>query len=292
MLDTSAIETFVAVARAGSVQRAAERLHRAQPSVSARLASLEERWGTKLFRRHARGMALTPEGARLLPLAEAALEQVSALDGEAGLPVSARGELRIGAGDALGREVVPVALARLLRSDPALQVRLVEGSSARLLDALRAGEIDLALVAAQAAEAAPAAGVDTQPLLESAVDALFPPGERRVGASIELERLRGRRIVALQPGSAFRRHLEDAFALAGIPFRPAVEVGNLSLVRRFVVAGLGVAPVPAVAFRRGRATSRARLEGVGPVHYALARRSGVAWSAAAARFLEMLRRER
>ena len=70
MADVPALETFVAVARAGSVVGAAERLARTQPSISARLLALEAAWATKLFRRHARGMALTPEGARLLPLAE------------------------------------------------------------------------------------------------------------------------------------------------------------------------------------------------------------------------------
>src|SRR6185436_17420380 len=80
MADVPALETFVAVARAGSIVAAAERLSRTQPSISARLLALEAAWQTKLFRRHARGMALTPEGARLLPLAEAVLQGLSALD--------------------------------------------------------------------------------------------------------------------------------------------------------------------------------------------------------------------
>jgi DNA-binding transcriptional LysR family regulator len=107
MSDVAALETFVAVARAGSVVRAADRLARTQPSISARLLALESAWGTKLFRRHARGMALTPEGARLLPLAEAALQGLAAVDRAAGLPVGGQDELSVGAGDALGREVVP-----------------------------------------------------------------------------------------------------------------------------------------------------------------------------------------
>ena len=61
------------------------------------------------------------------------------------------------------------------------------------------------------------------------------------GRPWSLRSLSRQRLVALQPGSGFRRHLETAFAGAGLAFRPAVEVGNLSLVRRFVAAGLGVA---------------------------------------------------
>jgi len=290
MADVPALETFVAVARAGTVVGAAERLARTQPSISARLLALEGAWATKLFRRHARGMALTPEGARLLPLAEAALQSLGALDRAAGLPVSGPDELRIGAGDALGREVVPRAMARLLSKNPSLSIRVLEGPAPRLLEALRAGEIDLALVVGVAA--GEAAGVSVQALLSSAVEILLPSGER-AGREVALERLRDRRLVTLQRGSGFRRHLEEAFGAAGVPFRPAVEVGNLSLVRRFVAAGLGVAPVPAIAFARDRGDRglmRRRLRGVPPLTYGLARRAGVPLTPAAEQFIALLRR--
>jgi LysR family hydrogen peroxide-inducible transcriptional activator len=289
MADVPALETFVAVARAGSVVGAAERLARTQPSISARLLALESAWATKLFRRHARGMALTPEGARLLPLAEAALQSLGALDRAAGLPVSGPDELRIGAGDALGREVVPAAMARLLRKSPSLSIRVLEGPAPRLLEALRAGEIDLALAVDVAGEVG---GVSFEPLLSSPVEILVPPGDR-TGRDVALERLRDRRLVTLQRGSGFRRHLEEAFTAAGVPFRPAVEVGNLSLVRRFVAAGLGVAPVPAIAFARDRGDRRLmrrRLLGVPPVSYRLARRAGVPLTRAAEQFVDLLRR--
>ena len=288
MADVPALLTFVAVARAGSVGRAAERLARTQPRISARLLALEGAWGTKLFRRHARGMALTPEGARLLPLAEAALESFGVLDRAAGVPVSGHDELRIGAGDALGREVVPRAIARLLRERPALSIRVLEGPGPRLLEALRAGEIDLAL--AVGASHGEVAGVSFEPLLSSPVELLVPAGER-AGREVTIERLRDRRLVTLQRGSAFRRHLEEAWNAAGVPFSPAVEVGNLSLVRRFVAAGLGVAPVPSIAFRRDRgdrASTRRGLRGVPPVPYVLERRAGVPLTQAAERFVDLL----
>jgi len=290
MADVPALETFVAVARAGSLMRAADRLGRTQPSISARLAALEGAWRTKLFRRHARGMALTPEGARLLPMAEAALQGMTALDRAAGLPVGGPDELRIGAGDALGREIVPRAVARLLRERSTLSIRVLEGPAPRLMDALRAGDIDLAL--AVGAPGGEAAGVACEPLLTSPV-ALLVPAADRGGRDVAIDRLRDRRLVTLQRGSGFRRHVEEAFSAAGVPFRPAVEVGNLSLVRRFVAAGLGVAPVPSIAFARdgGAAhTSQRRLRGVPDVPYALARRAGVPLTAAASRFVDLLRK--
>lgn len=281
--DSAELRVFVAVARTGTVVRAAETLGRTQPSVSARLAGLERRWGTRLFRREARGMRLTPEGERLLPLAEAALRAVEEVDRAAGLPLGAHG-IRVGAGDALGRRLLPRAMAALLAQDPAIEVRILEGPGERLTRALRRGEIDVALVV-DPGEGRDEEALERRPLTETAVVLLEPraaPGPLR--RRLPLERLARSRLVALQPGSSFRRHLETAFAARGLPFRPAVEVGNLSLVRRFVAAGLGVAPVPAVAFE----TPGPRIAGVPVVRYAALTRRGVPLADPATRLLHLL----
>jgi DNA-binding transcriptional LysR family regulator len=289
--DVPALRAFVAVARLGTVARAAGALGRTQPSVSTRLARLERAWSTRLFRRVARGMTLTPEGARLLPMAEAALRELEELDWAAGLPVSHAAELRLGAGDALGRERLPAALAELLAEQPRLEVQLREGPGPKLLDALRAGEIDLALVVTRAGEPT-GEGIDLEPLIDSEVRLLVPRGRPPSSRAVPLRSLGRERLVALQEGSAFRRHVELAFAASGVPFRPAVEVGNLSLVRRFVAAGLGVAPVPHLAFPNPSPAEGAELRRVGglpPVRYARAVRSGVPLPSAMERLLELLR---
>ncbi len=219
-------------------------------------------------------MAPTPEGARLLPLAEAALRQLEAIDEAAGLPLTASRTLRIGAGDALGREILPRALARLLRGHPDIDVYLREGPGPRLLQDLRDGEIDLALVVL---DTEPLEGIDVEPCLSSDVHLLAPRGTLRRGIrSPSLRTLAGHRWVSLQSGSGFRSHVEAAFSAAGLRFRPAVEVGNLSLVRRFVSAGLGLAAVPAIAFGPGEASpdlERRKLTGIPPVTYHRATRA-------------------
>jgi DNA-binding transcriptional LysR family regulator len=292
--DVAGLRAFVAVARLGTVGRAAQALGRTQPSISARLADLERTWSTRLFRRGSRGMRLTPEGARLLPSAEAVLRDLEELDRAAGVPVSPSREIRVGAGDALGRLKLPRAVAALLRSTPDLDVRIREGPAPRLLEALRAGEIDLALVV-RPPEGRRDPGIDLEPLLESEILVLAPRGRRGEAGggerALPLRALAGRRLVVLQPGSGFRRHLEAAFASRGLPFRPAVELGNLSLVRRFVAAGLGVAPVPAIAFgpRDAPGLDRRRLAGVEPVRYERAVRAGVPLPEATRRLLERVR---
>jgi LysR family cyn operon transcriptional activator len=287
--DVAALRAFLAVARLGSVGRAAELLGRTQPSISARIAGLEQAWGTRLFRRIARGMAVTPEGARLLPMAESALRSLEELDRAAGAPVAESDELRVGAGDSLGRRLLPRALAQLLERRPALEVRVVEGPGHRLVQSLRDGEIDVALAVASTVPTPPD-GLDVEPIVTSGID-MIEAGPGRRGNRLPLRRLAGRRIVTLQAGSGFRRHLEAAFAASDLPFHPAVEVGNLSLVRRFVAAGLGVAIVPAVAFGDEDldGLTRRRLSGVPPVEYVRILRDGAPLSTATADLLELLR---
>jgi LysR family hydrogen peroxide-inducible transcriptional activator len=288
------LRAFVAVARLGTVGRAAEALRRTQPSISARLADLEGTWRTRLFRRSPRGMLLTPEGSRLLPLAEAALRELEQLDRAAGIPAGAPLEIRVGAGDALGRRRLPRAVAALLRESPGLDVRIREGPAPSLLEALRAGDIDLALVV-RPPDRRRDESIDLDTVLQSEVHLLAPdlakPKSGGGGRALPLGALAGRRLVVLQPGSGFRRHLEAAFERSRLPFRPAVEVGNLSLVHRFVAAGLGVAPVPAVAFgpRDAPGLARRRLAGVEPVRYARAFRAGAPLPEATKRLLELIK---
>jgi DNA-binding transcriptional LysR family regulator len=236
-------------------------------------------------------MRLTPEGARLLPLAEASLRGLAELDRHAGLPAAPPGELRLGSGDALGRELLPAALTRLTARHPDVEVYLREGPRPRLLQALRSGEIDVALVVGDPQRRGEE-GLDVEPWLDSRIQLLAPPGALRERSRTTLERLAGRRLVVLQRGSAFRRHLEAAFDSARIPFRPAIEVGNLSLVRRFVAAGLGVAPVPAIAFGSDVASSavqRLELRGLPALRYARALRPGAPLPDVARDLLELLR---
>ncbi len=274
--DPDALRALLSIARLGTVAAAAAALGRTQPSISARLAGLERAWGTRLFYRRARGMEPTPEGRRLLPLATAALEALAAVERAAGRPVAPPAEVRIGAGAALGRTVVPGALRALLARHPGTSIRVLEGGSARLLEAVRSGEIDVAFVTRVAGSALPD-GLEATPIGRSPVDLLVPASadgpRRRRQRSRELA---GRPLVLLHAGSAFRRHVEAALAAAGAPARPTVEVGSFSLVRRYVAAGLGVAPVPAVAFGSGALPDvrRVRLVDVPEVIYERVVRAG------------------
>jgi DNA-binding transcriptional LysR family regulator len=283
------LRAFVAIARMGTVGRAAEALGRTQPSISTRLSDLESAWSTRLFHRRARGMDLTPEGQRLLPMAVSALASLDELDRSAGTPLAGGVTLRVGAGDALGRGQLPAALRKVLAQFPGV---VVEGPGDRLLDGLQRGEIDLALVTGGPREHPVASSLSFRLLLNSQVSVLIPKSRKLRGKrSVGLQWLSGERLVTLQPGSSFRRFLEKEYAESGFPFRPTVEVGSISLVRRYVAAGLGIAPVPAVALDTqpaGNGIQVRRLRNVRSIAYYSAVRSGVPVPPPAAALLEIL----
>ncbi|MGW0908514.1 LysR family transcriptional regulator [Streptomyces sp. NPDC002853] len=140
------LEYFVAVADEGGFGRAAVRLHVVQASVSQQVARLERELGLRLFDRTTRRVGLTAAGERLLPEAKAALTAAARVSHVADQIVSgAEGVLRLGTARAFAERVHP-ALDLLAERVPGLQVRLLQATRERRIEALRSGELDAALV--------------------------------------------------------------------------------------------------------------------------------------------------
>ena len=142
-LDPQALRAFVAVAREGNVSRAALRLHRSQPAISLQLKNLAERTGLQLFTRTAQGLALTPDGAALLPQAERALAGLSDFAQSAQrLRHTPRGTLRIGT--ILDPEFTRLGafLKVLVESSPQISTELRQGMSGEVLAQVQRGELD------------------------------------------------------------------------------------------------------------------------------------------------------
>lgn len=143
-MDHTALRAFAAVAREGSLSRAAQRLHLTQPALSLQLKALQARLGVRLFERTPRGMRLTPDGAALLPLADRVLAAQREFDGAAQrLRQQVRGELAIGT--ILDPEFTRLGafLRELVETAPFLQTALRQGMSGEVLQRLDAGEHDV-----------------------------------------------------------------------------------------------------------------------------------------------------
>ncbi len=133
-LDWSLIQAFLAVAETGSLSAAARRLGSSQPTLGRQVATMEAALGVELFRRHAKGLALSDSGAAMLPAAQAMREaagQMALI--AAGEDQGLTGTVRITASVAVSHFVLPPILAQLRRTDPGISIDLVASDSSENL---------------------------------------------------------------------------------------------------------------------------------------------------------------
>jgi DNA-binding transcriptional LysR family regulator len=138
---------FVAAAEAGSVTGAGQRLHVSQPSISAAIAQLEERFGVALFiRHHAQGLSTTAAGQRLLAEAKSLLEHAEDLRQRAiGLGKDLAGDLHLGCFQTFAPMILPQLLREFGAVLPEITIHLHENHVQGVLDDLRGGRTELAL---------------------------------------------------------------------------------------------------------------------------------------------------
>jgi len=234
---------FVAVAEELHFRRAAERLHIAQPAVSEQVRKLEEELGVRLFDRTRRKVALTDAGAALLTQAYRVLREAEAAQAAA-RSAGGRPVLRIGyVPTALGAGI-PRTLRHLVAAMPNLQTTIEPGSGLALVDAVRAGELDVAVVSLPV----PTAGVRVTRLGEQRAVAVFPVGhEHAVKPHVALERIAPERILVL-PRDADRPLYDAVLAAcyaAGIsPTLIEMQDGQVDRILLAVASGAGMAVLP------------------------------------------------
>src|SRR3954468_15190186 len=239
VMELRQLEYFVAVAEEGGFTRAAERVHISQPGVSAQVRQLERELGAPLFDRSARSAGLTPAGRAALGAARAALASVdavrSAVDEVNGL---VRGELTVGMVTAC--TVVPLfeALAAFHRSHPGIAISLLEDNSDRLVEQVRSGAADLALIGA--AGDAPE-GLGSFTVFRGRLVAAVPAGHPLLDGPVTLDAIDRHPIVCLPEGTGVRAVLDGARARGrprpGIALQAAAPGAVMDLAER----GLGVA---------------------------------------------------
>lgn len=232
------IKAFHAVAQAGSFSRAATRLALTQPAVSDHVRKLEETYGVQLFRREARGIALTELGRKLFAVTERQFEaEAEALELLSRARTLEEGQLTIGADAAI--HVLP-QLARFRARYPSIAVRLVTGNSAGLRAALDAFAIDVAVTADRpASDAYMARLLRRDPLVAVAAKALNLP--RR----LPLARLAAATLILREEGSVTRDVLLTELQRRSLRPTATLEIESREAAREAAAQGLGIAVMSA-----------------------------------------------
>ncbi len=238
------LEYFVAVAEEASFTRAAARVHVAQPGVSAQVRRLEAELGQQLLDRSGRSVRLTEVGAAVLPYARAALHAVTnarlAVDQLTGL---VRGQVTVGMVSGCSVQVLPDLLADFHGRYPGVSITLTEDASDRLIELLRDGRLDLALIGS-AGGGTP--GLETAVVADEALVAAVGADDPRAASdSVAVAGLRDQPLVSLPRGTGVRGALDAACADAGFTPRIVLEASALPMVARLAAMGLGMAILPA-----------------------------------------------
>lgn len=272
------LQYLIALAKYRSFSRAAAACCVTQSTLSGAIKELESTLGARLVDRDNRSVIVTSAGEealararRIVADAEALLDWAHRGSG----PLS--GTLRLGIIPTIAPFLLPRALPRLKRAFPDLVLRLREETTAKLLDSLRAGELDLVLMAFPY----DAPGLETAIVAEDPLMLTEPGTEADAKPRAGMDDLAGRPLLLLEDGHCLRDH---ALAACSLPSARVDEFGATSLftLTRMVEAGYGVTLLPKLAVDAGLCDT-AKVA-VRPLNSAApARRIGLAWRRNASR---------
>jgi DNA-binding transcriptional LysR family regulator len=136
-----------AVARAGSIRKAADTLHVASTALNRKILEIESEIGTPLFERLPRGVRLTAAGEVLLTAVRRTLADLRAAESQIEqLRGLVRGTVRVGCAESVATDLMPATIAHYQQTHPGVQFQVLSGVTAQLIQALLADDVDLVLV--------------------------------------------------------------------------------------------------------------------------------------------------
>ncbi|MEU7428066.1 LysR substrate-binding domain-containing protein [Streptomyces sp. NPDC040750] len=234
------LEYFVAVAEEQNFTRAADRVHISQSGVSAQIRQLERELGAELFDRSARTVTLTVAGKAALEHARAAIAAAGAVGQAVGEVTGLiRGRLTVGMVIGCTLTLLFDALAAFHQAHPGVEISLLEDSSDRLVEGVRTGAVDLALVGVAAATPE---GLDALTIVSERLVVAVPAGhplakQRRV----TLRDVVAYPIVCMPPGTGLRTAFDQACAARNLQPAIALQASAADAIADLAARGLAVA---------------------------------------------------
>ena len=231
------LDTFLEIARAESVSKAAEKLHVTQPAVSMQLKQLEDALGVPLVEAIGRNIRLTAAGREVQAFAIAATAQLRQLDDTvANLRGLRRGKVDLGM-VSTAKYFVPMLLVHFRRRFPGIEIALQIHNRENIMNLLQRNELDLIIMGR------PPDGLDcsstpfaTNPL--AVVSAPGHPLSRRKNAPLSI--LNETEFVVRERGSGTRAAMERVFSEHGITPKIVMEMPSNESIKQAVMAGMGL----------------------------------------------------
>ena len=242
------LKYIVALAREKHFGRAAEACFVSQPTLSVGIKNLEEELQVKLFERSANEVAVTPLGEDIIRQAQSVLEQAANIK-----EIAKRGKdplagpLRLGVIYTIAPYLLPELVRHSIDMSPQMPLMLQENFTVKLLEMLRTGEIDCAIMA----EPFPDTGLAIAPLYDEPFMAALPSSHPLAGRdSISATELKAETMLLLGNGHCFRDHVLEVcpefarFSNDTEGIRKSFEGSSLETIKHMVAAGMGVTLVP------------------------------------------------
>lgn len=259
MIENFRLRVFCTVARHLNFSRAAEELLLTQPAVTQQIKAIEDELGVSLFDRGGGHIQLTPGGKALVPFAD----RIKALSEEAVRAVAAAygeqsGDLALGASQTIAQYLLPALIAAFRKSHPKVRVTALSGNTAEMLEALLAGNTQVALIEGPERRK----DLPIERFMEDHMVLVVPPGHEWAGQEITVAMLRGEPLLMREFGSGSRRVIEQALAANGLKaknIQVSMEFDSTEGLLSAVEAGLGVTFVSRWAVRNQLALGTLKL---------------------------------
>jgi LysR family hydrogen peroxide-inducible transcriptional activator len=242
------LKYIVAVARARHFGHAAEACFVAQPTLSVAIKKLEDELGVVLFERGGAEVSVTPLGAQIIAQAERVLEQTAAIKELAKQnkdPLA--GPLRLGVIYTIGPYLLPPLVKNLIDTVPQMPLILQENFTVRLLELLRQGELDAAIMALPL----PEHGMSMQTLYDEPFVVATPKGHPWAARKeVPAEDLKSETMLLLGNGHCFRDQVLEVcpemarFSTPGNGMQRTFEGSSLETIRHMVASGIGLTVLP------------------------------------------------
>ena len=242
------LKYIVAVAREKHFGKGADACHVSQPTLSVAIKKLEGELQVKLFERNANEITVTPLGQEIIRQAQSVLEQAEQIKDIAKRgkdPLA--GSLRLGVIHTIGPYLLPDLVRQTIAKLPQMPLMLQENFTVKLLEELRNGEIDCAILA----EPFPDTNLAVAPLYDEPFMAAVPSSHALAGLkSVTAEEIKKETMLLLGNGHCFRDHVLQVcpefarFSSSTGGIQRSFEGSSLETIKHMVAAGMGITLVP------------------------------------------------